>query len=94
MQVHGIIRSISNPKQVTERLLARTFVVTIDHNKEYPQHIKFELHNDRCDLIESYEIDQEVSVDFNLRGREYDKEDETQNINTLLVWKIQPVNKR
>jgi len=93
-QLNGVIRSISDPEFLTNDFVKRNFVLTVDHGKQYPQHMKLELHGDRIDLIEPYEVGQEVSVDFNFRGKECVKEGETVTINTLLVWKIQPVNQK
>lgn len=94
MQIHGEITSINETDVITETFCKRDFVVTIDQNKPYPQTIKFELHNDRCDIIDAYKVGQEVSVDFELKGRQRtDKNGQLQTFNTLLAWKIQPINK-
>lgn len=63
---------------------AREFVLeTIDSN--YTQYIKFQLTQDRCGLIENYNVGDEVKVHFDLRGREWNEKFFT-NLN---AWKIE-----
>lgn len=94
MQVHGLIDSIGTEEQVSEKFRKREFVLIIDHDKTYPQTILFELHQDKTDIIDAYKVGQIVSVDFNLKGRQWkDKNGDTKTFNSLVAWKIQPVNK-
>ena len=93
MQVHGEIKTIRNTELVSEKFAKREFVLIIDQNTPYPQTIQLELQQDKCDIIDAYNEGQQVSVDFAIRGREWT--DNTGNVkvfNTLVAWKIQPVN--
>jgi cell shape-determining protein MreC len=88
MELQGKLIFKSEVQQVTEKFIKRDFV--IETNEQYPQQIKFELHQDRTDLIDVYNINETITVSFNLRGRSYtDKQGETQYSNTLQAWKIQ-----
>jgi hypothetical protein len=88
MELQGKLIFKSEVQQVTEKFSKRDFV--IETNEQYPQQIKFELHQDRTDLIDVYELEEIINVSFNLRGRSYtDKQGETQYSNTLQAWKIQ-----
>jgi hypothetical protein len=88
MELSGKLIFISETQEVTEKFSKREFV--IETIEQYSQQIKFELHQDKTDLIESYKIDEVISVSFNLRGRSYvDKNGITQYSNTLQAWKIQ-----
>ena len=74
-------------QQVTDKFSKRDFV--IETQEQYPQQIKFELHQDRVDLIDVYNLEEVIIVSFNLRGKSYtDKNGITQHINTLQAWKI------
>jgi hypothetical protein len=74
-------------QQVTDKFSKRDFV--IETQEQYPQQIKFELHQDRVDLIDVYNLEEVIIVSFNLRGKSYtDKNGITQYINTLQAWKI------
>ena len=88
MELSGKIIFVAETQQITEKFSKRDFV--IETIEQYPQQVKFELHQDKTDLIDSYKIDEVVSVSFNLRGRSYiDKNNITQYSNTLQAWKIQ-----
>ena len=88
MQLTGKIIFIGEVNQVSDKFQKRDFV--LETQEQYPQQIKLELHQDRVDLIDVYQLDEVVTADFNLRGRSYiDKQGQTQYSNTLQVWKIQ-----
>jgi hypothetical protein len=44
--------------------------VTVPDDK-YPQDIKLEVVNDKCDALDQFSVGQEVEVEFNIRGNEY-----------------------
>ena len=50
--------------QVSERFRKREFVLEYADNPEYPEYIKFELAQDRCELLDSFQPGQKVRVDF------------------------------
>lgn len=68
--------------------LKREFVVVTD--EQYPQHILFELHQDRCDLIDPYKIGEKIKVSFNLRGKAWtNPQGEDKYFNSMIAWKIE-----
>ena len=52
--------------QVSERFRKREFVLEYADNPEYPEYIKFELAQDRCELLDSFQPGQKVRVDLDL----------------------------
>jgi single-strand DNA-binding protein len=48
----------------------REFVVTTPDDR-FPQDIKLEMVKDKCALLDGISVGQEVEVDFDLRGNEY-----------------------
>jgi len=88
MQVTGELILKKEVQVITEKFQKREFVIKT--NEQYAQEIIFELHQDRTDLIDPYNLNETITVDFNLRGNSYvNKEGETKHINTLQAWKIQ-----
>jgi len=88
MELTGKLIYVAETKQISEKFRKRDFA--IETQEQYPQEVKFELHQDKTDLIDSYTIDEVITVSFNLRGRSYlDKNGVTQYSNTLQSWKIQ-----
>ncbi len=88
--ITGVIKKKFPEQQVSEKFRKRDFVLT-DNSSQYPQHITFQLVQDRCSLIDGFNEGQEVKVFFNLRGREYtDKRtNEIRFFNTIEAWKIE-----
>lgn len=83
LQVTGKIKVIEPTKQVSEKFSVREFVLTIP-NGEYPQDVAFQLSQVRCAFMDNYKSGADVTVKFNLRGREYNG----RYYNTLDVWDV------
>lgn len=84
MEVKGKIIRVGEVQQVTDSFKKREFV--IETNDQYPQRVKFELHQDKVDLLGVTIPSGEVTVKFNLRGRDYEKEGKVYNFVTLQAW--------
>ncbi|MDP4626038.1 MAG: DUF3127 domain-containing protein [Akkermansiaceae bacterium] len=66
----GKIKLISDTQTFPSGFSKREFVVTTAHDK-YPQDIKFEVVKDKCSILDSYKEGQDVVVNFDVRGNEY-----------------------
>jgi len=89
LEVTGKLHEVFDTKQVTERFRKREFVVETSDNPRYPQFVLFQLTGDRCEAIEEFQIGDEVSVDFSVRGREWKSpKGEVKYFNSLDVWTI------
>ncbi len=75
-------------QQITERFRKRELVIEIEDGM-YPQQIKFQLTQDRCSLLDEYELNDEINIHFNLRGRAYQKNGETIYFTNLEAWRIE-----
>lgn len=84
-EISGKLHKIFPTDQKSDRFQARDFVLLLD-DEQYPQYIKFQLTQDRCDLIEKYSEGQNIKVHFDLRGREWNEKYFT-NLN---AWRIEP----
>lgn len=90
MNVKGKIIEIFNTQNITESFKKREFVVEYVENPSYPEYIKFELIQDRCTLIDPFKPGDEVSVEFNLKGRKWeDKNGVVKYFNTLQAWRLE-----
>ena len=82
-ETEGIIHKIFDTENKTDKFQAREFVIKQEGN--YPQFIKFQLTQDRCDLADKYKEGDSVKVSFDLRGREWNEKYFT-NLN---AWRIE-----
>ncbi len=89
MEIKGIIKKISETVQISDRFRKREFVVEYANNPDYPQPLQFELVQDRCELLDSFQVGQEVEVHFELRGREWSSpQGQVKYFNSLQAWKL------
>lgn len=90
-QIKGILHKKFETESKSDTFQARDFVIKTEG--DYPQFIKLQLTQDRCDVIENYNENDKVNVFFDVRGREWNEKFFT-NLN---AWKVekddsQPVN--
>lgn len=88
MEFNGTIVRIGETEIVSDKFQKRAFVVSDNHD-QYPQNIQFELHQSKCDTIDSFKVGDAVKVSFNLRGRDWtDKDGQVKTFNTLQAWAV------
>lgn len=81
---------IGQTQEVSQSFRKRELVVTTE--EQYPQHILIEFHQDKCDVLNSYQVGQQVTVDLNLRGRSWtNPQGEEKYFNTIQGWRINAV---
>ena len=83
-QVQGKLYKTFDIEKKTETFQAREFILEISES-QYPQLIKFQLTQDKCELIDAYQDGEMLTVHFDLRGREWNDRFFT-NLN---AWKIE-----
>jgi len=89
MDVTGILKVKGQTQQVSEKFKKREIVIT-DNSSQYPQHISFQLTQDKCSIIDNYNVGDEIKVHFNLRGREWTSpQGEVKYFNSLEAWRIE-----
>lgn len=88
MEVTGKIKFIGQTSEVgTGGFKKRDVVVTTD--EQYPQHILVQFVQDKCELLNNYQVGEAVKIDINLRGREWtNPQGETVYFNTIQGWRI------
>ena len=91
-EVKGTIKIINETKTFgASGFRKRETVVTTD--EQYPQSILIEFVQDKCDLLDTYKVGQEVKISYNLRGKEWvNPEGETKYFNSIQGWRIELLN--
>jgi translation initiation factor IF-3 len=88
MEVSGKIRVVNPEVQVSATFKKRELVVSTE--EQYPQHISVNFVQDKCDLLNNYNVGEAVKVSINLRGREWvNPQGETKYFNDIQGWKIE-----
>lgn len=87
-EAKGSLKVVLPSQQVTEKFRKREFVLEIPG--QYPEQIKFQLTQDKCELIDKFSEGDEITVHFNLRGRPYNnKNGETVYFTNLEAWRVE-----
>jgi hypothetical protein len=80
--------------EVSGKFRKREFVISrteMAGSFEFNDFIKFQLTQDRCSLLDSVNIQDEVKVNFNLRGRKWEKDGALNYFTNLEAWKVEKV---
>lgn len=85
----GILKVKRDTQQVSEKFSKRDFVITTDTSTQYPQYISMQLTQDKCALLDAYNVGDEIKVSFNLRGREWNGPEGIRYFNSLEAWRIE-----
>ena len=92
MQLKGKIKLVGETEQVSDKFKKRELVITTNDNPTYPQHISVQCTNDKCVMLDNLSVGTEVSLEINLRGREWTSPNgQVKYFNTIEVWKLNVV---
>ena len=91
MEVSGKIKWLDDTKTYGNNGFRKREVV-ITTEEQYPQHILVEFIQDKCDLLDAFQMGQNVKIGINLRGREWvNPQGETKYFNSVQGWRIEAV---
>lgn len=91
-ELTGTLIEKFDTQRVSEKFTKREFVIEKKENTgsyEFVDQIKFQLTQDKCELIDSFNTGEEVKVSFNIKGRKWEKGDKVSYFTNLEAWKIE-----
>lgn len=89
MEVSGKIIEKFDTQQISDRFRKREFVIEYDSGNGYSESLLFQLTQDRCDILDTFQKGDEVQVSFDLKGRRWESpKGEIKYFNSLQAWKI------
>ena len=90
MEVTGVIKLKGDVQTFGADFTKRQLVVTTD--EQYPQLIAIDFVKDKCSLLDSYNVGDNVKVSINLGGREWvNPQGEAKYFNSVTGWRIEKV---
>ncbi len=95
-EINGRLIEKFNVQQVSSTFKKREFVLEKKESasgREFIETIKFQLLQDKSDLLDQFEINDEISVSFNIKGNRWEKDGKVSYFNNLDAWRITKVNK-
>lgn len=79
---------------VSDKFRKREFVIEKTESASFgdiTDYIKFQLTQDRCDQLDRYNINEEIKISFNIRGRKWEKDNKVSYFSNLEAWRIEKV---
>src|SRR5687768_11978317 len=83
-EVEGKLHKKFDTEQKSGTFQTREFVIIVEQG-QYPQHIKFQLVQDRCEIIDNINEGSDIKVYFDLRGREW----QGKYFTNLQAWRVE-----
>src|SRR5512133_3053622 len=94
-EITGKVIDIATVNQVSDKFKKREFVI---EKKEtggaavFIDYIKFQLVQDKCDLINESFMNEEIKIWFNLKGNKWERDGKINYFTNLDAWKIEKVS--
>ena len=91
MEIQGRIKQIFPSQVIGQNGFEKRDLVIVTE-EQYPQTIIIQFTQQRCDLLDSLQLGQNVKVYINIRGREWtNPQGEIKYFNTIEGWKIEVI---
>ncbi len=93
-ELTGTLYEKLDTQNISDTFKKREFIIEKKENvgsSEFVDLIKFQLTQDRCDLVENFNPGEELKVSFNIRGRKWEKEGRVSYFTNLEAWRIEKV---
>ena len=93
--VSGKLYEVSAINQISDTFKKREFILEVENpNLQFQRtdYLKFQLTQDRCELIDAFNTGEMMKVSFNLRGNKWEKEGRVSYFTNLEAWRIERVS--
>lgn len=95
-ELQGTLIVKNDTQVISDRFKKREFVIekkeTSPNGFEFVDTIKFQLVQDKVDLIENFQLGQNINVHFNIKGNKWEKGGQVNYFVNLDAWKIEEAN--
>jgi hypothetical protein len=91
-EASGRLVAVYDTIQRSEKFRTREFVIETTEairDRTINNYIKFQLVQDRTDLINTFKVNDTVKVKFNIKGSRWEKNGQTNYITNLDAWRIE-----
>lgn len=94
MEIRAKLVEIMNTIKVSDKFQKREFVAEyVPEKSQYQEYLKFEIVQDKCEILDAFKVGENVEIHFNLKGRKWtNPKGETVYFNSLQAWRIININ--
>ena len=87
MEISGKVHLIEQEKEVGSNGFKKRLLV-VETEEQYKQYIPIDFLKDKCDLLDKFNVGDQVKVSINLRGNEYN----SKYYVSINAWKIEKLS--
>lgn len=90
-EISGNIIVKEDTQDISASFKKREFVIEVvnERNSDWNDFIKFQLTQDRCNLLDPLQVGDNIKVSFNIRGRKWEKDGRVNYFSNLEAWRIE-----
>lgn len=91
-EIEGKLIEKFDTQQISDSFKKREFVIETAEEgggRVFTEQIKFQLIQDKCDLVDAISIDSRVKVSFNIKGRKWEKAGKVNYFTNLDAWRVE-----
>ncbi len=95
-EITGNLIVKENIIEVSTSFKKREFVIEVQNqrNSDWNDFIKFQLTQDKCALLDQFNIGDPLKVFFNIKGRKWEKDGKTNYFSNLEAWRLEIASAR
>ena len=92
-EIEGKVILKNETVQVSDKFKKREFVLEVENekNSDWNDFIKFQLTQDRTELLDPVSVNESIKVSFNIKGRKWEKDGKVNYFSNLEAWRIESV---
>jgi hypothetical protein len=93
LEVTGKLAVKYDTQQVKESFRKREFVIELSeeiNGNVYTNFAKMQLVQNKCDILDRFNVGDQIKVSFNLKGNRWEKDGKVNYITNLDAWRIEP----
>ncbi|WP_439184290.1 DUF3127 domain-containing protein [Carboxylicivirga taeanensis] len=90
-EISGNVIVKEDVQDISANFKKREFVIEVlnERNSDWNDFIKFQLTQDRCNLLDPIQVGDQIKVNFNIRGRKWEKDGRVNYFSNLEAWRIE-----
>ena len=88
-EITGTLIAKFDTQVINDKFKKREFALETRDDSNYSNFVKLQLVQAKCDLIDTYNIGDDIKVSFNIKGNKWEKNGVTNYITNLDAWRIQ-----
>lgn len=88
LTLKGIVKQVGKTQVISDKFSKRELILKTEYESKYPQYIVVQFTKAKVTLLDNIFAGEIVSVNINLKGKEYEKDGATRYFNTIEGWAI------